>query len=313
MNRTVRWVASTLVAAMPGFVQPTLANHIIMTVDPSQSSVVLSGQDTLYGQAFPQAPGSDTTTVDGHFLVDFDASSTTPGSIQFFAGHGSSAYKPTGGGASFQPLNLPANFAMRNAAGTSTGASRDLSWDWSSGSVPVNAAGEFASSGVHFATLSGSEDVENANLGSRTFSAAGIGDYLDSGTSSLTQVAPGSWRLVMNLHYAYTSTVFGPGITTEGQTLNYDGTIVATAQFGADNVAVIDPFFFTDIDVLGGATQTGGVSATFNEFAGAGEFSATDSRCRTCQRCAGRRQCKSSVRAFGSKLLRGAANLGRAI
>ena len=245
-------------------IRSAFANHIIMTVDPAQSQINLSGNDNLYGASIPQAALSDYTTVDGHFLVDFNATAASTSYIQFVAGHGSSAYELTAGGANFQPSSLPANFALQDATGTSNLALRDLSWDWSSSGLSVSPVGQFASSGMHFTTLSGTEDVENANVGFHSYNAAGVADYLDSGVSTITQVAPGSWRLDINFHYSRSSTIAGPGITTETLTTDYDGTIVATAQFGADNLAVVIPYDDPHGDVLGGSTQVGGVSATFS-------------------------------------------------
>src|SRR5262249_58729443 len=102
-------------------VSATSANEIILAVDPSQSQIVLSATDSLFGSSVPQAPLSDRTTVNGHFLVDFDAvSAGGPTSVQFIPGHGSSAYDQTAGGANFQPGNQPANFALQDSPGTAT-------------------------------------------------------------------------------------------------------------------------------------------------------------------------------------------------
>ncbi len=249
------------------------ANHIVMSIDSSQSQIAPSGTDSLYGAGVPQQFGSDTTTVNGHFLVDFDAvSGGGPTDLQFVGGHGRAAYDLTNNGDPFQPLDLPANFALHGGGGSL--ALRNLSWDWSSGALPVNASGQFASSGMQFNVISGTEDVENANLGNVTFYLSGISDTLAATTSTLIQTAPGVWQLSVNVSYARTSTISGFGITTESLTSNYNGTIVATANFGADNLTVVDPNTSTQADVLGGSTQIGGVSATFSPFANIGEFSA---------------------------------------
>src|SRR5262245_36261173 len=172
------------------------ANEIILSVDPSQSQINLSATDSLFGSSVPQAVGSDTTRVSGHFLVDFDAlSAGGPPSIQFIPNHGSSAYDTTGGGANFQPGGQPVNFALQNSGGTATLALRQLSWDWQSGALPLNSSGQFASNGMQFKVLSGSEDVSNSNLGTRSFNATGFTGSLSSGTSTLVQGLPGAWQL----------------------------------------------------------------------------------------------------------------------
>ena len=254
------------------FASSTLAEEIIVSIDPSLSSITLNTTDSVYGPGIAQVAGSDTTSVTGHFLVSFDP--LTPGeptSLQFVAGDGASAYTLAAGGANFQPSTQPADFALQNSAATATLAIRNLSWDWQSGTLSVNPSGQFSSNGMQFNVLAGVEAINNPNL-ALSVNLAGAGASLTAGTSTLLQTSPGVWQLTLNL--SYTDNASASGGVFESSSLTYAGTIVAHAQFGTANVATVNPVSNPHANVLGGAGQTGGVSATFGSAATEGTFTA---------------------------------------
>ncbi len=252
------------------FLRTAIAENIIVSIDPAQSNIALSTTDSIYGMGIAQASGSDSTSVTGHFLVNFDPLNPGgPTSVQFVQGDGASAYSLTAGGANLQPSNQPANFALQNNSGAATFAIRNLSWDWQSAALPVNPSGQFSSNGMHFDVLTGVEAINNPTLGAQSYNLGGFSSALASGTSTLAQTGPGAWQLTLNLSYTENQSA-GP----ESSSLTYAGTIVANAQFGGANVATVNPTANLQANVLGGSGQTGGISATFGADATAGTFTA---------------------------------------
>jgi hypothetical protein len=251
-------------------------NDVIMSVDTSNTAITLQGVDSVFGTGVAQVAGSDTTSVTGHFLVQFDAVNPGgPTSVRFVPGDGSSAYNNTAGGVNLQPLNQPANFGLQGSSGTfgvSQLAARNLSWDWQTGATPVDPSGQFGSSALQFTVLSGVEQSNNGNSGSRSFNIAGFTDHLSSGTSSLVKSGSDLWTLNLNFSYSNTQSIFG--IAPETTTLTYGGTIRATAHYSASNVAAVIPATNPMVSVLGGTSQPGGITATFGAAATPGTFSA---------------------------------------
>ncbi len=258
--RALAACAATLYAVAPA----AAAIPVIFTVDSANTSTTLQASADFFGTGIPQAPGSDTTTTVGHFLVEID-DPTNPTTFQFQAGDGFLQYINTANGANFSPGDTPANFALQTADGQEQVAARNLSWDFSSPVIHAQLGQSFSATNLTVDSLTGSYN-------SATFGNYDASDYqlpLSTGTAQISATAPGQLGLNITgtLHTSATLVFIQANF-------DFSGTFNATAAFDAANVAQTTNPAAPVASVLGGATQIGGVDAQFAAGSSLGTFSA---------------------------------------
>jgi hypothetical protein len=251
----------------------TFAAEIIFTIDPVQSSITFAATDVAFGAHVEQSAGSLTAPLSGHFLASFDPLSGTPTSLEFVGGHGQyrlgSTHVALPGIESEPTTALAANVAGMNSAGVNW-AIRDLVWDFFTTS-PLTLSGGQADAGLqtNILVLGGGFDSGLAGVFFDHDSFGGV-HTLDAGTWTLSESAPGSgaWTLEFTGSKAFP---FDMG-SLDGD-FTATSSLVATAQYGAPNVATVSETE-THAEALGGASATGGVSAEFSQPTTGGTFSA---------------------------------------
>ena len=250
------WVSTALVAvALVAIVLlPSIAaadtENVVFTIDPSQSTLQYSTVAGIYGDYPPQSPGSDTSSVSGHFLVSFDPTNDTPTSIRFVGGDGyyqqespMTLIGDTHGGA-LPPVAIAYN---------------NLSFDFNS-PVLAGTGGVFPATTSTFTLLSGVLS-ENFSGSGEFFNETGYTDHITAGKWTLAETGgagSGVWSLSIAGHYTEPAGI-GPRSSTETFTLN----AVSTAHFGTSNVTTVAPTA-TQASVLGGSSTPGGVSILLN-------------------------------------------------
>lgn len=276
------------IAAVLGFANVAQAEQVIFTIDPAQSSQTWFGNDDVRGPFVPYAPGTLTTGVSGHFVVDFDPTTHVPATVQFVGGHGyfkldsSHLGPPTYvEGLGWTTNESPANVAGNLGAGGTLFALRDFLWDVASapiagtgGVFPANQTTVVYDGGAHidlkaplFAGSLPLNDGEEASVN------------LSGGEWTLSEAAPGSGDWTLSLTGVnYTDTYEG-GLPVGNGTYGFESILVSTAHFGAANSAQVDP-------IAAPKASAGGVSAEFDSQASAGTLSvqqvpSTDSLSRT--------------------------------
>ncbi len=251
---------------------PARADEVILSVDEAQSSMTLTLSDPMFGSWTAQIPGSDITSVSGHFLVQFDPfQAGGPAGLQYLGGHGYLAFGSAAGGAPLGPWGAPANFGLKTPGNEFELSFQNTIWDWFSDELPL-VAGAFDSNNLGFQVLQGSYSGQSPAVvppAPPTEDFTGFSDYLNGGGSTtLVETTPGSGEWVLNSQVSYTV-----GLAND-ITATFSGTIVSRAQYGAANVRMVDPAVAPRADVLGGLTQPGGVSALFAPEDTAGTLSA---------------------------------------
>jgi PEP-CTERM motif len=277
-------VRAAVLALVTAVTSPVRAEQVIFAVNDTLSAIGISYTDSLYGAAVAQAPGSDTTPIQGHFLVEFDPSSGDPTTIQFLFGHGFLRFTDTIANAAPGPPGdpfgtAPANLALELPGTSAKAAQRNTTWDWQSGPI-VKSGGVFDATQTNFFILSGTGDTVDDH---------GVYDHVDitgnpNDPGDFTPLTGGSWTLVESAPGSESWTLTGAIVVADSNSANhgdhvhmttttYSGPLVATAQFGAGNV---DPVSAgeTSGSVLGGAGTTGGVEVTFDQVTAGGTLSA---------------------------------------
>ncbi len=247
---------------------------VIFTIDPSLSSLTESGIDNTHGVFQPQSSGGLTSPISGHFLVTFDPTTNSPTTVQFDGGHGYFVLATNTQGLPGAPPGLsmttpePANLAGTTVGGDAIFAVRNLSWDFHS--APLSISGPtFSATSTYFTVLS--EKLSYKDGPSATsVDETGVSNHLSTGSWTLQQSAPGSgdWSLSLNATYS-----FGYNLASSG-TLTDTVKVVSTAHFGTENSAIVpNTGAPVEVQVLGGAGATGGVTAAFSDTATAGTLS----------------------------------------
>jgi hypothetical protein len=266
LGRFNRWFAAALAGLLLSALSSTVvAENIIFTIDPLQTTGGWSGIDNAYG-AFQAYPGAGLSApVSGHFLVGFDPTTSAPPTLQFIGGNGyfqlDSPYVTLPGINGTVPA-ARANLAAQTAGNQVSFAIRDLTWDFST--VPVNSVtnvpidgvnGVYPATSTYFLVKSGGIDVTvPGGPGHDTY--VGAADHMSTGSWTLTESGSGDWNLAFSSTYQYNYSYLGTHGTL---TTHLDG--AATAHFGATNQAVVPPTA-TQASALGGSTTPGGVSLT---------------------------------------------------
>jgi hypothetical protein len=267
------WLTSYLVLC--GVLSPpnVFAEEVIFTLDQSQSTDTWSGTDSVYGPFQPQTAGSLSPHVAGHFVVDFDATNHNPNSIQFLGKNSNGYFQLTNSTAHATPGGGAANIAGTTAGGEFQWASRNTTWDFYSG-VINGANGVFTAATTSFDVISLNTTFVYTGQSPGGGDSPSPGHVLSSGTWTLTETpaSSGNWTLVGDGVYNYGYAATGALLTASSLTAT--GHIVATAHFGAGNVAVVPQSPSDPIDVLNSSSTTGGVTLTFSPNASGGSISA---------------------------------------
>ncbi|HEY1599363.1 MAG TPA: PEP-CTERM sorting domain-containing protein [Pirellulales bacterium] len=259
--RDTLWVVLAVTAGVL-VVLPSAAmadtENVVFTIDPTQSTINLSGNSNNYGNFVPIAPGSDTSSVDGHFLVAFDPLTNTPSTIQFVPNDGYYEQNTS------MDLALPGAGVVAGYAG--------LSWDFNSAPL-TGSNGVYTATTTSFTVLTGGYHYTIASSG-QTISGSDVGvtDPLSAGTWTLSQSPANSGNWTLGLSAQYTSGLDG-GATFGTGTELFKLNAVSTAQFGTGNVATVAPTD-TQASALGGSATPGGVSINFGGATNGGTFSA---------------------------------------
>ncbi len=272
------WLPATMMAvSLMAGPAPVMAEQVIFTIDPSQTSLTTAPTDNVLGAFQPQSPGSLTDTASGHFLVSFDPLSNSPATIQLLGtnnGYPNNGYFEYASSNSGLPgaapgLSLstpdPANIAGKTVGGEIQFAYRNVVWDFSSG--PITGTGTSFPDATSFNVKQGYSDAIVNGVASRG-SLVGLNN-LTTGTWTLSQsgLGSGAWTLSLDETFDYT---YNTGAATSPRyagTVHEFGHIVSTAQFGTANVATVPPPMGSPVQAqaLGGAGTTGGVTIDFDQ------------------------------------------------
>lgn len=235
--------------------------NVVFTVDSSQSSVSVA-----FPGFSPQAVGSDIATLDGHFLVEFDPLSNNPDSIQFQGGHGFLDARETGQWRPGSPYDgestVAADFGIQS--GQALVATRDVVWDWESDTIAVDAStGTFSATDTGFKVLSLQDIYHDLPFyGSGILDSTGYSDLLTSGEWTIESTAPGSWQL----------SLAGSYVDEIGRTWTFN--VVSNAEFGLENIDLIESGGDVTASALGGSNEAGAVGAAFSGAESGGLFKA---------------------------------------
>ena len=247
--------AASLALASWAALSTAATQNVVFTINPATSNFHYQVAGGTYGAYVPLTPGSDSTTVSGHFLVKFDPLADTATSVQFVGGDGY--------------YQADANIAMKSDPPGLNVKYSDLSWDFNS-PVLSGVGGVFPASTTNFKVLSGvlTESFTGQNPHDSHFDETGYTDHVTAGTWTLTQSAPssGDWTLSVSGYYV-------PSNGPQGATEKFSLSAVSTAHFGAANITTLAPTD-THADVLGGASTPGGVSIDLGGSSNGGTFTA---------------------------------------
>jgi hypothetical protein len=230
--------------------------QVVFTIEQNQSTFQYSTTGGMYGTYAPVSPGSDTTSVSGHFLVSFNPLTDNPTSIQFIGGDG---YYQQDGPMIVQSVSPGVQI---NYSG--------LSWDFDS-PVLSGTGGVYPANTTHFTVLGGGLTETYTDNSSAFFPATPYDADVTAGQWTLAETGgPGSgdWTLSVSGHYTEPDGE-GPRGSTGTFTLN----AVSTAHFGTSNVTTVAPTA-TQASVLGGASTPGGVTMDLNGATNGGTFTA---------------------------------------
>ncbi len=249
--------ASFLTALLMASVASAATQNVVFTINPAGSNFSYSGTNNVYGSYVPQSPGSDMSSVTGHFVVNFDPTTNSPTSIQLIGNDG--YYEQT------TPL------AVQTATPGIVYDYSGLSWDFSS-PVLNGVGGSFAADTTNFNVAAGTLNASFSDGTSGSSPVAPYANHVTAGTWQLTEVGAGTgnWQLSIAGHFTTSlgwKAPYGNGEHTF--TLN----ATSTAHFGADNIATLSP---ADVvaSVLGGASTPGGVSINLPGASSGGTFTA---------------------------------------
>ena len=252
----LRFVATILIVVWMASIASAVEN-VVFTIDTASSSFSYSGSNSVYGDYVPQSPGSDVSSVTGHFLVSFDPTTDSPTSIQFIGNDG--FYEQT------TPLAM-----TTSTPGVAFNYS-GLSWDFNS-PVLTGSGGSFSAATTNFDVVAGTFNATYSNSTSTSSPVAPYADHVTAGTWQLTELGAGTgnWQLSISGSYSTTLGLQSPyGSGPETFALN----ATSSAHFGADNIAMVAPTD-TSASVLGGASTPGGVSINLPGTTNGGTFTA---------------------------------------
>ncbi len=234
-----RWLAAGFVVGWCIFTGAILsASADVFTVDPTQSSLTLSG--SIFGNAIaPQGPGSLTTTYVGTIQA-----TQTVSTIQFT---GSSLITAQTNG-SWQPLagggagNAPADYGgvATSVAATAYAAFRSIVLDVTNAPVPVT-NGQFSASSLTFSfstNVAGALDYRYSGLASGSGSKLASGNSTNNVATLATLTTNGNTlTLTLGVNVKFTFTLVSSGDTI----VNVVGQIVATRSLTASPLVLQTP------------------------------------------------------------------------
>jgi PEP-CTERM motif len=230
--------------------------QVVFTIDQSQSTFQYSTVGGIYGTYVPVSPGSDTSSVSGHFLVNFDPLTDNPTSIQFIGGNG------------YYQQDNP--MVVRSVTPGVVINYTGLSWDFNS-PVLTGTNGVYPANTTQFNVLAGGLTETFTDNSSEFFPAVPYQDHVTAGQWTLAETGgPGSGDWTLSVAGQYTEPAgSGPRSSTGTFTLN----AVSTAHFGATNITTVLPTA-TQASVLGGSSTPGGVTMDLSAASNGGTFTA---------------------------------------
>ena len=237
--------------------------EVVLEVDPAPL-VILTAFGELGGSALEeQYPGSLQATISGHVRVRFDPDD--PQTIEFLSA--GSHLDLSSGVSPAQPDTQPANLAGQSQAGMHVAAIRNAALDLSSGAIPMELQGgdtrRFESDGVIASFASGAFDWRSLAVigGSANLAGVDLGANLVGADGSFTwfPTTPGD-NLFVQLPAIYRYRPFGA--SSPDEIFLVVNPIRTFARFSLANVATVGAEGGT-VELLGGASVPGGVSATF--------------------------------------------------
>jgi len=251
LSRLLGLAVVVLCSTMPAVAD---TQNVVFTIDSTQSSLKYSLTGGNYSPFTTTTAGSDTSAVDGHFLVKFDPLTHTPASIQFIQNDGY-----------FQQTS-PVSVKSVNASPSMQVTYQDLNWDFYS-PVLTGSNGVFPATTTSFKVLSGTLTEKFTNS-QNDFDETGYTGTVTSGLWTLSESTAGSgdWKLQV-------SGFFIPPIGPQGGTEKFTLSAVATAHYGSANVTTLAPTD-TTASVLGGSSAIGGVSINLPGNSNGGTFTA---------------------------------------
>ncbi len=145
---------------------------VVFTIDPTQSTFAYSTVGGTYGTYPPVSPGSNVSSVSGHFLVSFDPLTDTPTSIQFIGGDG------------YYQQDTP--MIVQSASPGVVIDNSGISWDFSS-PVLTGSGGVYPANTTGFNVLGGGVTETFTNNSSEFFPDAPYQGTITAGQWTLAQ------------------------------------------------------------------------------------------------------------------------------
>ncbi len=259
-------------SATPAVADPI---NVVFTLNPTQSSVTLTGTDNTYGSFVTQSTNSLTSSIGGNFVVSFDPSTDNPQSIQIAGtnpNNNNGFYQYATSVPSATPFGTPANLAGTVTGGQEAFAYRNLVFNLSSPVLTAtNTSGlseTFTATTSSFVTTAGTVDFQTPAIPNGVSqSEVNARGTLTTGNWTLTESGPGTGLWTLTESGTYTAP-YNNGTSTGTETFTATFVSTATVQTTGPNANVASVATPTTTPVtanaLGGSTTTGGVSATFN-------------------------------------------------
>lgn len=249
--------------------------EVILMVDPTPPVVVNAFGDLAGQEMQEQYAGSLQSTMSGHVRVRFDP--FNPQTIEFLPA--ASHLDLSTGTEPAQPGELPTNLAGRSVNGQRQGAVRNASFDLTSGPVSMtlqdgsSTVRRFATEGITARFVQGTFDYQlSSSPGFFNLAGSSLGTNLSGIDGSFTwfpDTVGDNLFVGMPLYYRYEPF----GSFTSDQIFFYSEAVRLFASFSQDNVAEVGLQGGT-VEVLGGASAPGGVTATISDVSEPGTFSA---------------------------------------
>jgi len=260
-----------LTLAIAIYVTPAVAApvEVILQVDPLPA-VAMTIYGDLGGHVIQeQIPGGLQSTISGNVRVRFDPAN--PNSIEFLS---AGSHLDLSNGSLFAlPGLTPANFAGVTPAGTMFGI-HDASLKLSSGPLTMTPSGTshtFPSNNIGADFVRGryrsTSSPTNVDLG-RFASLSGNSFGIDGSFTWFPTATGDNLFVILPIQYQYQP--LGPSSSDQ---INFVSQVRMFASFSIDNVADVGAEGGT-VEVLGGASVPGGVSATITDVTEPGSFTA---------------------------------------
>ncbi|MBV9008163.1 MAG: PEP-CTERM sorting domain-containing protein [Verrucomicrobia bacterium] len=191
------------------------------TLDPTASTLTVSGNNIYVGMFAPQGANSLTTSYSGTIDATVTANSITFNSAALAAAVSGNWQPAAGGAAGSAPADYGITFAPPYT-GLAYAAIRNLVLDLSSNAIPTT-AGSFDSTQISIAASSGTTDYTGP-LGSGSIDLTKLGSGPNGAMPGILTMVGGIETLTIPISFSETLSVVGPNDTTA----TFTGTMVAT-------------------------------------------------------------------------------------